>query len=44
MILSRRVSLDNKQLDEVSKRIVITGIEEAAGKDTLNTACPAAAG
>lgn len=41
MILSRRVSLDNKQLDEVNKRIVITGIEEAAGKDTLNTAAAA---
>ena len=41
MILSRRVSLDNKQLDEVSNRIVITGIEEAAGKDTLNTAAAA---
>lgn len=41
MILSRRVSLDNKQLDEISNRIVITGVEEAAGKDTLNTAAAA---
>lgn len=41
MILSKRVSLNDKQLDEISNRIVITGIEEAAGKDTLNTTAAA---
>ena len=41
MILSRRVSLDNKQLDELSNRIVITGVEEAAGKETTNTTAAA---
>lgn len=41
MILSKRVSLENKQLDEISDRIVITGIDEAAGKDTLNTTAAA---
>ena len=41
MILSKRVSLNNIWLDELSNRIVITGIEEAAGKDTLNTTAAA---
>lgn len=41
MILSKRVSLNDKQLDEVSNRIVITAIEEAAGKETLNTTAAA---
>ena len=36
MILSRRVSLNGVQLDELDERIVVTGIEEAAGKDQIN--------
>ena len=35
MILKRRVALDGLQLDEVDERIIISGIDEAAGKDTL---------
>ena len=36
MKLKRRVSLGSKQLDEIDKRIVITGVDEAAGKDTIS--------
>jgi len=42
MILSKRVSLNNVQLDELDERIVITGIDEAAGKDTISAATQAA--
>lgn len=42
MILSKRVSLDNVQLDEQDERIVITGIDEAAGRDTISAAASAA--
>lgn len=37
MILAHRVSLDGVQLDEVDERIVIRGIEEGSGKDTIST-------
>ena len=43
MILSRRVALDGVQLDEKDERIVITGIDEDAGKDTISTVSSAAA-
>ena len=36
MILSKRVSLNGAQLDELDERIVITGIDEAAGKDSIS--------
>lgn len=42
MILSKRVSLGNSQLDELDERIVITGIDEAAGRDTISAAASAA--
>jgi hypothetical protein len=37
MILKRRASLDRVQLDEIDGRILIQGIEPAAGKDQMNT-------
>lgn len=37
MILSRRVALDGVQLDQVDSRIIIQGIEPAAGKDQLSS-------
>lgn len=37
MILHRRVALDGVQLDQVDNRIIIQGIEPAAGKDQLTT-------
>lgn len=42
MILSKRVSLDYVQLDEQDERIVITGIDEAAGRDTISATASAA--
>ena len=36
MILKRRVSLNNAQLDELDDRIIITGIDEAAGKASIS--------
>ena len=39
MILKRRVALNGVWLDELDERIIISGIDEAAGKDTIrNTA------
>ena len=35
MILKRRVALNGVQLDELDERIIITGIDEAAGKDNI---------
>ena len=35
MILKRRVALDGVQLDEIDERIIISGIDEAAGKETI---------
>ena len=35
MILKRRVSLGGVQLDGLDNRIIITGIDEAAGKDSI---------
>lgn len=35
MILKRRVALGGIQLDELDERIVISGIDEAAGKETI---------
>ena len=43
MILKRRVALGGVQLDELDNRILITGIDEAAGKDNI-TAVGSAAG
>ena len=37
MKLTRRAALDGVQLDEIDSRILIQGIEPAAGKDQLNT-------
>lgn len=37
MILSRRVSLDDAELDEVDGRILIQAIETGAGKDQITT-------
>lgn len=42
MILKRRVALGGEQLDELDDRIIITGIDEAAGKDTINSTAAAA--
>ena len=36
MVLKRRVALGGVQLDGVDDRILITGIDEAAGKDTIS--------
>ena len=41
MILRRRISLEpingkEQQLDELDDRIIITGIDEAAGKDNIS--------
>ena len=36
MLLKRRVALDGVQLDELDERIIISGIDEAAGKDTIS--------
>ena len=36
MILSRRVALNGVQLDSVDERIVIQGIDEAAGKESIS--------
>lgn len=36
MILKRRVALGGEQLDELDERIIITGVDEAAGKDTIS--------
>ena len=36
MILKRRVALNGEQLDELDNRIIITGIDEAAGKDNIS--------
>ena len=36
MILKRRVSLNGVQLDELDNRILITSIDEAAGKESLS--------
>lgn len=36
MILKRRVALNGEQLDELDNRILITGIDEAAGKDNIS--------
>lgn len=41
MILAHRVALNGVQLDEVDSRIVIKGIEEAAGKETISAVSPA---
>ena len=38
MILKRRVALDGVQLDSLDNRILITGIDEAAGKETISAA------
>lgn len=38
MLLKRRVSLNGVQLDELDERILITGIDEAAGKDSITAA------
>jgi len=35
MILKRRVALNDVQLDSLDDRIIITGIDEAAGKDNI---------
>ena len=35
MILKRRVALGGVQLDELDERIIISGLDEAAGKDTI---------
>ena len=35
MVLKRRVALEGVQLDELDERIVISGIDEAAGKDNI---------
>ena len=43
MILKRRVSLGGKQLDEIDDRIIITGIDEAAGKDSVSASGMSAA-
>lgn len=43
MVLKRRVSLGGEQLDSLDDRIIITGIDEAAGKDNI-TAVGSAAG
>ena len=37
MVLSRRVSLNGAELDEIDPRIVITGIDEADGSETTDT-------
>lgn len=37
MITKRRVSLGGAQLDEIDERIIIQGVEPAAGKDTINS-------
>lgn len=37
MILKRRAALDGVQLDEIDPRILIQGIEPAAGKETIGT-------
>lgn len=42
MVLSRRVSLNGAELDEIDPRIVITGIDEAEGNETADTAETAA--
>ena len=36
MQLKRRVSLNSVQLDEIDNRILITGVDEAAGKETIS--------
>lgn len=41
MILAHRVALNGVQLDEVDSRIIIKGIDEAAGKETISAASPA---
>ena len=41
MILTRRVSLGNVQLDKVDSRIVITAVEEADGKDNISATAAA---
>ena len=43
MILARRVSLNNIQLDELDDRIIISGIEESAWKDTVSAVATAMA-
>ena len=43
MVLKRRVALEGVQLDELDERIVISGIDEAAGKDNI-TAVGSSAG
>ena len=44
MIHAHRVSLDDVQLDEIDGRIVILGITEDTGKDTINAVARAADG
>lgn len=45
MILKRRVALNGVQLDELDNRIIITGIDEAAGKDNISAvSCAAGCG
>lgn len=41
MQLLHRVALNGVQLDEVDDRIIIKGIEEAAGKETISAVSPA---
>ena len=36
MVLKRRVELEGVQLDELDERIIISGIDEAAGKETIS--------
>ena len=42
MILKRRVALGGVQLDELDERIIISGIDEAAGRDTITAVANAA--
>ena len=41
MILKRRVALGGEQLDELDERIIITGVDEAAGKDNISSTAAA---
>ena len=40
MILKRRVALNGVQLDSLDNRILISGFDEAAGRDTIGAVNP----
>ena len=41
MILKRRVALNGAQLDSLDERIIISGIDEAAGKENITAVASA---